>query len=208
VPIDSKNLLQEKTKNTRGRPAKFEDICVLLEPTQEEEINQLRQRQISLQSLFRGIPIQDVHLTCQRFACQDEYLLQGFVQNLTRPLAVIEPFPFTALSLKTLHSPLRQTNILKWHVQVTEDLRCFVAIVEHTLLATGITPLYPSGCVSSLVAALRGVPELSSDDLSSYNAFPHHLFTAGKVVLSKINGLNEFEILVTIPLSALAQPIR
>ena len=205
--MDSKNLPQEKAKNTRGRPAKFGDICVLLEPTQEEEINQLRQRQISLQSLFRGIPIEDVHLTCQRFACQDEYLLQRFAQNLTRPLATVEPFPFTALSLRTLHSPLRQTNILKWHVQVTEDLRRFVAIVEHTLLATGITPLYPSGFVSSLVAALRGVSELSSDDLSSYNAFPHHLFTAGKVVLSKINGLNEFEILATIPLSAFAQPI-
>ena len=207
MPIDSKNLLQEKPKNTRGRPAKFGDICVLLEPTQEEEINHLRQRQMSLQSLFGGIPIQDVHLTCQRFACQDEHLLQGFVQNLTRPLAIIEPFLFTALSLKTLHSPLRQTNILKWHVQVPEDLRRFVAIVEHTLLATGITPLYPSGFVSSLVAALRGVSELSSDDLSSYNAFPHHLFTADKVVLSKINGLNEFEILATIPLSALAQPL-
>lgn len=207
VPIESKNLLQKEPENIYARPARLGDICVLLEPTQKEEINHLRQRQLSLQSLFGGTPIEDVHLTCQRFACQDEHLVQGFVQTLTRALAIVEPFPFTALSLKTLDSPLRQTNILKWHIQITQTLQRFVSIAEHTLLATGITPLYLSGFVSSLVAALRGVPELNSDDLPSYSVFPHHLFTAGKVVLSKINGLNEFETLATIRLPAFTQPI-
>ncbi|MFQ5856772.1 MAG: hypothetical protein ACE5LU_14150 [Anaerolineae bacterium] len=205
--MNSKDLLQEEPKNIYARPARFGDICVLLEPTQKEEIKLLRQRQTPLQSLFGGILIEDVHLTCQRFACQDKHLMQGFVQNLTRALAIVEPFPFTALSLKMLYSPLRQTNILKWHVQVTENLQRFVAIVEHTLLATDITPLYPSGFVSSLVAALRGVPELNSNNLSDHNVFPHHLFAADKVVLSKINGLNEFETLATFRLPALAQPI-
>ena len=205
--MNSKDLLREQPKNIYARPARFGDICVLLEPTQEEEINRLRQRQMSLQSLFGGIPIEDVHLTCQRFACQDNNLMQGFVQNLTRALAIFELFPFTALSLKTLYSPLRQTNILKWSVPVTENLQRFVAIVEQTLLATGIPPLYPPGFVSSLVAALRGVPELSPDELSNYNGFPHHLFTVGKVALSRISGLNEFEILATFQLPALVQPI-
>ena len=205
--MNSKDPLREQPKNIHARPARFGDICVLLEPTKEEEILHLRQRQMSLQSLFGGILIENVHLTCERFACQDNDLIQSFGQNLTRALAIVEPFPFTTLSLQTLYSPLRQTNILKWSVPVTENLQRFVAIVEQTLLATGIPPLYPSGFVSSLVAALRGVPELSPDELSNYNVFPHHLFTAGKVALSRISGLNEFEILATFRLPALAQPI-
>jgi hypothetical protein len=205
--VNSKDLLREQPKFIYARPARFGDICVLLEPTQKEEVNHLRQRQMALQSRFGGIPIENVHLTCQRFACQDNDRIRSFVQNLTRALAPVEPFPFTALSLKTLYSPLRQTNILKWFVPVTENSQRFVATVEQTLLATGIPPLYSPGFVSSLVAALRGVPELSPDELSNHNVFPHHLFTAGKVTLSKISGLNEFEILATFRLSAHAQPM-
>ena len=112
----------------------------MLEPTDQDEISLLHQRQISLQSCFGGKPIENVHLTCQRFEPQ-------------------------------------------------------VTLVEQTLVARGIIPLYTSGFVSSLIAVLKDVPEPSSDSLSNYDAFYHHLFIAGKAVLSKIVDPNEFEIL-------------
>jgi len=142
MPIDLGNPLQEEPKKIYVRPAQFGDICVLLEPTEKEEISTLYQHQMSLQSFFGGTPIEHVHLTCQRFACQDNHLVQGFIQSLTRALAIVEPFPFIALSLRTLYVPIRETNNLRWQIQVTEDLQRFVAIAERTLLATGITPLY------------------------------------------------------------------
>ena len=54
------------------RPAQLGDICVLLEPTDQDEIRLLRQRQLALQARFGGKPIENVHLTCQRFESQDE----------------------------------------------------------------------------------------------------------------------------------------
>jgi hypothetical protein len=78
----------------------------------------------------------------------------------------------------------------------------FATIVESLLGAVGIEPLYVSGFASSLVAALKDVSELDADRLSSYGSFPHHLFTAEQVVLSKIKGANEFEILASLEIGA------
>jgi len=127
--------------------------------------------------------------------------MENFIQDLKRALVVVEPFSFTALSLQTLYVPVMQTNILKWRIQMTQDLQRFVTLVEQTLVARGIIPLYTSGFVSSLIAVLKDVPEPSSDSLSNYDAFYHHLFIAGKAVLSKIVGPNEFEILASIQLT-------
>ena len=188
------NPVPETSGAPHVRPAQVGDICVLLEPTDAQEINQLRQRQVALQARFGGVPIEHVHLTCQRFACQDKGLLGAFVQNLSRALEPLEPFPLTAIALKTRHVSFRQTNILKWEIQVTQDLKGFVARVEQALMAAGIAPLYRSGFVSSQVTALKDVPEPGPGDLAA-EVFPQHLFAADRVVLSRIHGPNAFEIL-------------
>ena len=106
----------------------------------------------------------------------------------------------TAISLETLYVPIRQTNILKWQIDVTEELRQFVAGVEQALVGVGIKPLYKSGFVSSLVAALREVPKLSEESLTKYSSFPYHLFVGEQIELSKICGSNDFETLAIIPI--------
>jgi hypothetical protein len=188
------NRSQETDRAPHVRPAQVGDICVLLEPTDTHEINQLRQRQVALQARFGGVPIEHVHLTCQRFACQAKGLMEAFVQNLTRALEPLEPFPLTAIALKPRYVTFRQTNILKWEIQVTQDLKSFVARVEQALVAAGIAPLYRSGFVSSQVTALKEVPEPGPGDLAA-EVFPQHLFTADRVVLSRLDGPNAFEIL-------------
>jgi hypothetical protein len=202
---EPENPSQKVDREPHVRPAQIGDICVLLEPTDAHEIKRLRLRQVALQARFGGQPIQHVHLSCQRFACQDEGLLEAFVQNLTRILTDLEPFPLTAIALKPHYTSIRQTNILKWEIRVTQDLANFVASVEQALLAAGIAPLFRSGFVSSLVSALKDIPEPGLEDLA-VEVFPHHLFTAGQVVLSRIQGPNAFEILVELGLKTQEAP--
>jgi hypothetical protein len=183
------------------RPAQVGDVCILIEPIKEDEIARLQQRQRALQALFGGAPIEHVHLTCQRFVLQEPERWTVLVQNLRQALAAVRLLPFTALSLETLYVPVLQANILKWRIQVTRELQHLARAVEEALLAARITPLYAPGSVSSLIAALRGVPELSIDDLRVDAGLPHPLFTARKMVLSRIDGPDEFTILATIHLS-------
>ena len=192
--------MSEELKRARSihiRPARIGDICLLLEPAREEEIHQLRQHQAILQSLFGGVPIEEIHLTCHRFECRDE-LIGNLITGLENDFRMVCPIALKALSIETLHVPVRQTNILKWRIEVSKALEEFVAIVERRVVAAGAQPLYMAGFVSSLVAALRGVAKLEKDAGDRYGELPYHLFTGEKVVLSKIEGANEFDVLATI----------
>jgi hypothetical protein len=194
-------LNRNKPGEMCARPAELGDVCVLLEPTYQDEITWLHEQQTSLQSRFRGRLVKNVHLTCQRFRPNHGNSIESLVEGLEHAVVTIEPFPLTALSLQTLYVPVLRTNTLKWEIRMTGDLRRFVTLVEQTLVSSDIVPLYNSGFVSSLVAALKDVPEPSSDSLSNYPALPHHLFTAGQMALSRIVGPTEFEILASIPLA-------
>ena len=67
----------------------------------------------------------------------------------------------------------------------------------------GITPhfLVTSGWESTLVTALEGIPGTYLGSYLGDMPFPQHLFIAWQVVLSRIKGRGEFEILETIQLS-------
>jgi hypothetical protein len=189
------------------RPARRGDLCVLLAPTGEAEIVQLRRRQAALQSLFDGMPVEPVHLTCQRFEADGASQLEPFIRNFAVSISEVTPIAFVALAMRTLYVPALQSNMLKWQVAevCTDDgatkLRHFVALTERELAKAGLVSLYTPGAVASLVTALRGVPALTPGDLAQVGGFPHHLFTAKRVVLSRICGPDDFEILATFELT-------
>lgn len=193
-------MKNQKENEIYIRPAKLGDICVLLEPVQKTEIDGLHQRQKLLQSSFGGVPIKRIHLTCQRFACQDEQQLKNLQKHMCGLMAGLKPFSLTALSLRTLYVPIRQTNILKWEIEETDELRQFVAVLEQALVSVGIKPLYRTGFVSSLLAALKEVPELDEISLAKYGGFPYHLYNGEQIVLSQICGPNEFKTVSILPL--------
>jgi hypothetical protein len=182
------------------RPAEVGDICVLLEPVQAVEIDRFRQHQKSLQSSFGGSPIERIHHTCQRFADPGEGQLKIFEEILNTMLAGMAPFSLTAVSLHTLYLPVRQTNILKWGIEVTDALRQFAAVVEQAVVSAGMAPLYRPGFVSSLLAALKEVPELDENSLAEFRGFPYHLYTVEQIILSRICGPNAFKTLAIFPL--------
>ena len=185
-----------------SRTAKPGDVCVLLEPS-EDEIVELRQRQMSLQALFGGRPHERVHLTCQRFELQDEHLLSDVIQRLRSELVAVGPFPIVAVSLVQLDHSFWQSRLLRWRIQGSDDLRRFGIIVEDALVTVGITPhfLYTAGWEPTLATALEAIPEVNLDSYLGDMSFPHRLFIARQVVLSRIKGRGDFEILETIPLS-------
>ncbi len=187
----------------RPRTARPGDVCVLLEPG-EEEVPKIREIQTSLQALLGGYPHERVHLTCQRFRLKEDNLLTAVIEQLDARVASLPPVSVTADAFVVMESPFWQSRLLRWRVQITEDLRRLVTAVEDGLVAAGARPHFPSaaGWMPTLVTALEDFPkrEDAGDKLRA-QAFPKHLFTGRQVVLSRIAGQRKFDILRTIQLS-------
>ena len=187
----------------RPRVARPGDVCVLLEPA-EDEIPDLRQRQVALQARFGGRPHERVHMTCQRFELRDEHPLPDLVQLLRSGLGAMRPFSIVAVSLTQYESPFWRSRLLRWCFRPSDDLRRLGRIVERALGAVGIRPHFSSasGWEPTLLTALEGIPEVDLECYRDDILFPHYLFTARRVVLSRIRGHRQFEILETVRLSA------
>ena len=126
------------------RTARPGDVCVLLEPG-EEEVHALRQRQAALQARFGGRPHARVHLTCQRFELPERVPPADLIQRLAKRLAGMSPTPIIATSLVQFESPFWGTRLLRWRIEPTDPLRRFQATLEAALASLGIAPHYPSG---------------------------------------------------------------
>jgi hypothetical protein len=191
------------------RPARQDDICILLYSNVLEENALLRGTQAILQTILGGRVVSPVHLTTHRFEIQDEHTMQHLVQNLADRLENggkdhrgCHPFPITALSYVPLYSAFRDVNLLKWRIRTNVELYQYTMLVDSVLEATGIQSIFPPGWVSSLVTALEDIPELCYDrqelnhDLQmAKEPFPRHLFTANEIALSRVKGPEEFEVL-------------
>jgi hypothetical protein len=186
------------------QPAQIGDLCLLIQSSQPAAAGDLYNHQRALHNRYGGTIIEPVHLTCQRFAGDDERQWQQLLPHLRQGIGTIMPFPLTAVALQTLAVPVLQTTILKWVVDVTPALLQFHALVNDALQRSGITGHYPPGFTSSLVAALRDIappmPPLHDP------ALPYPLFTADQIALSRILGPNEFAILATLSVDPHSRP--
>ncbi|MBN2005143.1 MAG: hypothetical protein JXA21_17420 [Anaerolineae bacterium] len=183
-----------------ARPAAKGDICVLLESTRTAEHRRLQQHQCALRARFGGELINHVHLTAQRFACPDPQQLQGFIAQLEQALTGVQPFELDAMAMQTLYVAGMHTNFLKWRVEITNDLENLSRIIERELVAAGITPLYVPGTTSTLVSALRNVPDLPEPELVTPEPFPFPLFTVETLIFSRIESPTAFSNLTEIRL--------
>jgi hypothetical protein len=185
--------------NDKKRTARPGDICVLLVPGQDEA-DRLQRMQTSLQLVFGGAPHQPVHLTCQRFDMAHDHPVSDIIQYLEARLATVRPVPLVAVSMIQIEHRFWQSRLLRWRIRVTDRLQHLVTAIEDGLVAARIAPHYPrdSGWMPTLVTALEGVlPEEEPERRLSEEVFPLHLFTGRRVVLSRILGHREFEILWT-----------
>jgi hypothetical protein len=175
----------------------------LFEPTRENEIRRLRQRQLGLQAHYGGQPIEHVHLTCERFLCPDKTKIPDLVQRLAHDLAQVEPFTLTACALETLYVPMLQCHILKWEIEISQELGHMVQLLRALLSETGMSLLYAPEFVSSLVSALKDLSQRIPDRLDC--DMPYPLFTVNRVLLSEILAPNEFKIMAAIDLPRRSQ---
>ena len=179
------------------RPAQIGDLCLLIQSSQPIS-DELYPRQRALQARYGGTLIQPLHLTCQRFAGQDERQWQFLLTHLRQHMGAVMPFPVTAVGLQTLAVPVLQTTILKWVIALTPALLQFQALIDDALAGSGIAGHYAPGFVSSLVAALRDITPATLTQPLHDSTLPYLLFTADQLVLSRILGPNQFAILATL----------
>lgn len=189
------------------RPAKEDDICLLVYTHDLEENAHLRGSQALLQTILGGRVVTPVHLTSHRFEVQDDKAIQSLILSLSGRLERFRPFPLTAVSYVPLYSAFREVNLLKWRIRTDVELYRFTMLVDGVLETAGIHSIYPQGWVSSLVTALEDIPELCFDrhELNQNlqlvaEPFPRHLFTANEIALSRVKGPEEYEILEQIAL--------
>lgn len=180
-------------------PPKPGTLFVLLTPSDEEEIQQLRQRQEELQRLVGGEPIEPVHLTCQKFELPDDEMILSFSERLETTLDHVTPFAVTAFSACPMYSEFRGSHILKWEVFAGDMLTLACNCIEATIEAHDGSSYYEPGWTPSLVTALRDIPRGSVKAKLRAVDFPYPLFTANHVVISRFEATSQFETLYEFP---------
>lgn len=174
--------------------AKPGDVCVLLEPSSNEHAAIKRQQQ-SLQSIFGGRIHRRIHLTCQRFSLTNDQLVPLLITRFQEGLKMIHPFPLIATSLVSFYAEFWQSHLLRWKIHTSRELHAARIAIEKVLISTNLTPHYPSNWNPTLVTALEEITILDiKNELEKFD-FPYPLFNAYQVVLSRINGINDFDIL-------------
>jgi len=168
-----------------------------------DEVSDLRQRQLALQARFGGTLHKVVHLTCQRCAIEDERRIANPIRQL-EALHTVPPFPIVAVSLIQHTHPFWRTRLLRWRIRVTDELHRFCTLVDSALTQAGAALHYAFSTSRDPkpVTALEGVPQADLDSYLATAKYPHHLFYARQVVLSRIWGRGTFEILSRIQLES------
>ena len=177
------------------RPAQPGDMCILLEPSRDDQIALLRGRQTAFMARCGGTPIKHIHLTTQRFVCEENARLQTFIAQLAQLITEIPPPSLTAIAIDQMHVPIREMTILKWRIDHSQRLCNYVAAVDTIMAQVGVQSLYVQGFVSSLVAALGNIPTANTEISKLSASCPYHLYDVGKIIVSRIEGKNQFSVL-------------
>jgi hypothetical protein len=178
------------------RSAQPGDICILLRPLVFER-KVIRQHQTALQAEFGGTITDDLHLTCQRFEVRSVEALGELGADLHVLAKSSEAMPLTAIHVVPFYSRFRKGHILKIGISITDELRKFTAVLHDALTARGISSLYRAQSQPTLVTVLENI-EHFPDGTSFHKLLPFHLFTARQIALSRINGVDDFELIDSI----------
>jgi hypothetical protein len=175
------------------------DLFILLAPT--NEVLPLLRHQKELQSLCYGSIPSPVHVTVQRFEDQDGACFQKLVDELHAKLCDFQSFPIHAVSFRSLFSSYQQAFLLKWVAEMSEPLHSFSALVEATLHTCGYKSLYQPGWISTWITALEGIDCSRLPVHMDEFEIPSPLFIGSQVIISRINGKNDYTYLDQFPLS-------
>lgn len=182
------------------RAVKDGDLCILLVP--ENESSQLLQHQQELQDICGGSIMKPVHLTARRIENQDGASLQALSKMLRANLHDFPPVPIRAVSFRSLYSPYRQAFLLKWVAELNEPIRHFSKVVENIVLTAGYRSLYQPGWISTWITALEGIEYSRLPIYLDMIEIPLPLFIGSEIIISQINGKDDYIILDQFALSS------
>ena len=175
------------------RPANNGDYCLLAIP--DTTPAPLHEHQRQLQHIYGGFITSPVHLTLQRFTTTTPNSLSALRQNLQDLLPGILPLEMYAKMIHPLYSEFRQSEIIKWEIEVTKKIRDFFARLEEILPASGCISQYPAVWTSSLITALEEVSPTGHPAPANIADAPRPLFCAEKILVSRINSYRDYSII-------------
>jgi len=166
------------------------DYCLLAIP--ESTPATLYEHQRQLQQIYGGFITSPVHLTLQRFTTTRPHSISALKHNLQDLLPGILPLQIKAKMLYPLYSEFRQSEIIKWEIEVSKKIRYFFAHLEETLPLFDCVSQYPVGWISSLITALEEVSPNGNNAPPDIVDAPRPLFIADKILISRINGYRDY----------------
>jgi hypothetical protein len=175
------------------------DIFILLVPS-AQELHLLRQWQADLQIRYGGKTVKHLHITSQRFTPHQDLLEESSLELLKNELQNLQPFPVFTDKLIQFYARYWDTLVLRWRVQGTDAYTRFRKVLDQTLEMIQCPSHFDRQRHASCGALNLDV----GSDLEvnpPLRKFPAYLFTARDLLISKLVGDNEFEIIETIKLS-------
>lgn len=174
------------------------DLCILLVPTYSQS-PVIRTQLADLQRQFGGEIVAPLHITCQRFAATDEQL------EALKPLLVAlcessSPVHVTGARLEPFYSTFRAQEILKCHVEPSEDLSEFIGGVKAVTDSLGIQGHYEFERI--LITLLEGV---SINHLKVFS-FRRKLFIGQRLLVTRIKSPGNYTTLFSAAFSGVREP--
>jgi hypothetical protein len=172
------------------RAAQSGDLCILLVPGVDRKL--LVDHQRKLQEICGGQITSPVHVTTQRIEARDYARLEKLTEELRSQLLDFTPFPIDAASFRSIYDPYRKSYILKWIAELSKPLQQFSQAIEHIVYTTGYKSLYTRKWISTWISALEGIDDTQLPLYLDEIEIPQPLFIGTEVIISKINGQNEY----------------
>lgn len=175
------------------RRAIYGDYCLLAIP--EITPAPLYEHQHQLQHIYGGFITSPIHLTLQRFTTTTPHSLSALKQNLQDVISGLLPLQLHAKMIIPLYSEFRQSEIIKWEIEITKKTRDFFARLEEILRLSDCVSQYPTGWTSSLITALEEVSPNGDNTPANLVDAPRPLFSADKILISRINNYRDYLII-------------
>ncbi|MFO7537143.1 MAG: hypothetical protein R6X32_03685 [Chloroflexota bacterium] len=183
--MNSNELFLPDDERAEARSAQAGDYYLLLVP-EDTAVTLTWQR--PLQQRFGGQCTDPVHVSLQRFVCENEARIQQLADALETTLLPYPPIPIIGRSLFSLYSDFRQENILKCEVERPAELVRITQTINQMLVRLKIETTFATA--STWITVLDGIDKTTEDQI----LFPQPLFMATRLLCSQIVGTGRYRV--------------
>lgn len=172
-----------------ARPAGVGDVCVLIAPSRPLSARATRLVE-GMRAAFGGEVVDPLHVTVDRVAAGD---VQQLVRAVRLAIPQLRPAPVRVHRIFAIDSRDRGPQIIKLDVVPDRVLAETSAALRAALRGIGLPSLHRDGRPASISALQRAGP-ITTVDPSTFD-LPIELFIGDRVIVSRIRGPAEYEIL-------------